>query len=98
MTDVLVYRDEDIEFLFGQREQLTIFFPTESSLLNGLAFVPALHKKILCSSRQALVQEQFHFRVALSLILASSRASMTSLRLTLRHSSRNSLTLLSCPT
>src|SRR5229473_2808853 len=96
MLDVLVYRDEDIQFLFGQREQLSIFFAAESFVADRFAFVPALGKKELHPPEQALVQKQFHFRVAAKLILASSRAAMASARLTLGRSSRNSLRLRSC--
>jgi len=96
MLDVLVYRDEDIEFLFGQREHLSIFFAAESFVADRFAFVPALGKKELHPPEQALVQKQFHFRVAAKLILASSRAAMASARLTLGRSSRNSLRLRSC--
>src|SRR6266446_9896956 len=83
-------------FIFCQRNQLTVLFPAESGLLNGLALVSGLDEKILRSSGQALVQEQFHFKVAARLILASSRAAMASARLTLGKSSRNLLRLRSC--
>ncbi len=49
-------------FIFCQRNQLTVLFPAESGLLNGLALVSGLDEKILRSSGQALVQEQFHFQ------------------------------------
>jgi len=96
MPDVLIYGDQDFKLFFRQPNQLAIFFAAESRVSNRLALVPSLRKKELRPPWQALVKQQSHFRVAVKLILASSRAAIASARVTLGKSSRNSLRLRSC--
>jgi hypothetical protein len=96
MPDVLIYGDQDFKLLLSQRNQFAIFLTAESRVSNRFAFVPSLRKEQLRSTRQALIKEQFHLRVAAKLIRASSSAAIASARVTLGKSSRNSLRLRSC--
>jgi len=96
ISNVLIYCDENIKVFFCKSKQFTILFAAESRVSNGLALMPALGKKKFPSARHALVKQQSHFKFAVKLIRASSRAAIASARVTLGKSSRNSLRLRSC--
>jgi hypothetical protein len=96
ILDIFVYGDEDIEYVVSQSEKLAVFFAIESCVSHRFTLMPARGEQGFHFSGQALVNEQSHFRVAAKLILASSRAEIASVRVTLGKSSRNSLRLRPC--
>jgi hypothetical protein len=79
VSEVLVYRDQNVKLTLCERKQCTIFFAAETCLPHSIVLVAAAKEKELDLPRQALVLLQLHFHAAARLILASSRAAMAPL-------------------
>ncbi len=94
--NVLVYCDEDVKVPFSQGQQLPILLAAESRVSNGLTFMTAVSKQEFDLPGDTLIEEQFHFKVAVKLVLASSIAAIASALVTLGKSSRNSDSVRPC--
>jgi len=96
IPNVLVYCDEGVKMLFRQGQQLPILLAAESCVSNGLTFMTAVSKQEFDLPGDTLIEEQFHFKVAVKLVLASSIAAIASALVTLGKSSRNSDSVRPC--
>jgi hypothetical protein len=90
IPNVPVYCDEDVKVPFSQRQQRPILLAAESCVSNGLTFMTAVGKQEFDLPGNTLIEQQFHFKVAVKLVLASSIAAIASALVTLGKSSRNS--------
>jgi hypothetical protein len=88
--------DEDVEVPFSQGQQLPILLAAESRVSNALTFMTAIGKQEFDLPGDTLIEEQFHFKVAVKLVLASSIAVIASALDTLGKSSRNSDSVRPC--
>jgi len=68
----------------------------ESRVSNSLTFMTAVGKQEFDLPGDPLIEEQFHFKVAVKLVLASSIAAIASALVTLGKSSRNSDSVRPC--
>ena len=74
---------------FSQDQPLPILLAAESRVSNGLTFMTSFGKQEFDLPGDTLIEEQFHFKVAVRLVLASSIAGIASALVTLGKSSRN---------
>jgi hypothetical protein len=81
---------------FSQGQLLSILLAAESRVSNGLTFMTAVGKQELDLPGDTLIEEQFHFKVEVKLVQASSIAAIASARVTLGKSSRNSDSVRPC--
>jgi hypothetical protein len=96
IPNVLVYCDEDVKLSFSQGQRLPILIAAESRVSNGLTFMTAVNKQECDLPGGTLIEEQFHFKVAVKLVLASSIAAIASALVILGKSSRNSDSVRPC--
>src|SRR6266516_7377378 len=96
IPNVPVYCDEDVKVPFSQRQQRPILLAAESRVSNSLTFMTAVGKQEFDLPGDTLIEEQFHFKVAVKLVLASSIAAIASALVTLGKSSRNSDSVRPC--
>ncbi len=83
IPNVPVYCDEDVKVPFSQGQQRPILLAAESRVSNGLTFMTAVGKQEFDLPGDTLIEEQFHFKVAVKLVLASSIAAIASALVTL---------------
>src|SRR5947207_9709532 len=79
IPNVPVYCDEDVKVPFSQRQQRPIFLAAESRVSNSLTFMTAVGKQEFDLPGDTLIEEQFHFKVAVKLVPLRANISETGL-------------------